>query len=258
MDLSRAEALLLAAWGLLAAVALLGPPLAQPAHLFEYADQRTLWGVPHALDVLSNLPFAFAGLAGLWWLREADLPKAQAATGALFCAGLLATFAGSSYFHLAPTDVGLAFDRLGMAFTFAGLLGLLAATTITARAGVALAATLLMLAPTSVVFWLFTGNVLPWGVVQFGGMAMVLALAWRTRLPGLGVHWGWVIAAYAIAKVFELGDHVVFEATGQWVSGHTLKHLAACAAAWPVLEALRRSPRRQNGATLAATPLARG
>jgi hypothetical protein len=256
---SRAEALLLAAVLLLTAVALFGPALAQPGPVHDFADGRALWGVPHALDVLSNLPFALAGLAGLWWLSGAQLLRAQALTAGLFFAGLLATFAGSSIYHWAPDDAGLALDRHGMALAFAGLLGLLAATTVSARAGLALAAALVVLGPASVHAWSLTGNVLPWALVQFGGMALVLALAWAHRLPGLDVRWGWVIAAYALAKLFELGDHVVFEATGQWLSGHTLKHLTAAAAAWPVLAALRALPRRrQNGATLAATPLARG
>jgi mono/diheme cytochrome c family protein len=40
-----------------------------------------------------------------------------------------------------------------------------------------------------------------------------------------------------LAKLFEGADHAVFEATGQWVSGHSLKHLLAAGAALPVLAA---------------------
>lgn len=47
------------------------------------------------------------------------------------------------------------------------------------------------------------------------------------RHGALAVQWGAVIAWVAVAKAFELADHAVFEATGQWVSGHTLKHLMA-------------------------------
>jgi len=49
---------------------------------------------------------------------------------------------------------------------------------------------------------------------------------------------GGVIFFYVLAKLFELGDEAVFEATGHIVSGHTLKHLAAALAAWPVIRAL--------------------
>ena len=69
--------------------------------------------------------------------------------------------------------------------------------------------------------------------------AFVVADQWLTT-----AQWGWVIAAYAVAKVVEVGDHAIFEATGGWLSGHTLKHLVAACAAWPVIAALRPM---QNG-----------
>nr|WP_249146331.1 hypothetical protein [Bradyrhizobium diazoefficiens] len=50
---------------------------------------------------------------------------------------------------------------------------------------------------------------------------------------------GGVVLFYVLAKLFELGDVTVFEATGHLVSGHTLKHLTTALAAWPVIRALR-------------------
>jgi hypothetical protein len=46
---------------------------------------------------------------------------------------------------------------------------------------------------------------------------------------------GWAAAAgfYALAKLLEWQDAAVFEVSG-WVSGHTLKHLAAAAAAYSI------------------------
>ena len=49
-----------------------------------------------------------------------------------------------------------------------------------------------------------------------------------------------LIALYALAKLLELGDEAVFRATGDWVSGHSLKHVAAACAALPILVGLRR------------------
>ena len=48
--------LLLACLGMLA-LALFGPAVSQPAHYHDFADQRVRWGLPFAMDVLSNLPF---------------------------------------------------------------------------------------------------------------------------------------------------------------------------------------------------------
>jgi hypothetical protein len=234
--------LLLAAFGLLA-LALFGPALAQPAHLHHFADQRELWGLPFAMDVLSNLPFALAGTIGIWLLVR--LPSGtrggvERSMAALFFAGLILTAGASSWYHLKPDDMGLAVDRLGMSVAFAGLLGLAAAGRVSDRAGAAAGVAVLLLAPAGVQAWLTTGNILPWAVVQFGGMGLILWLFVLRSGPGaLEIRWGLVILAYAAAKLLEASDHAVYEFTDQWVSGHTLKHLAAALAALPVVSAVR-------------------
>ncbi len=196
------------------------------------------------MDVLSNLPFAVAGVWGLVWLRRLGalrLCPATRATAALFFGGLVLTAVGSGWYHWQPDDAGLLWDRLGMAAAFAGLLGLAVVGRISPRAGVASALGLLVAGPAAVLVWAHTGNLLPWAVVQFGGLLAVLALACLPHRHGaLVVQWGAVIAWYAVAKAFELADHAVFEATGQWVSGHTFKHLMAAGAALPVLFAMAR------------------
>ena len=64
----------------------------------------------------------------------------------------------------------------------------------------------------------------------------------------LGVRIGTLIALYALAKGFELLDDELFHLTEQTVSGHTLKHLVAALAAWPVVCALRQNARAKGGA----------
>jgi hypothetical protein len=86
--------------------------------------------------------------------------------------------------------------------------------------------------------------VLPWAVVQFGGMALMVWLALhQPRAGALGVRLGVLIGLYALAKLLELGDTAVFHASGEVVSGHSLKHLVAGLAAWPVLRAMRQNAR---------------
>ena len=241
-NLSRAEAGLLLGMAALLALALFGPVLPASAHQHTLADQRALWGIPCALDVLSNLPFAIAGLWGLMALRRVApgmLDAPSRALASLFFAGLVCTAAGSALYHWQPQDAGLLWDRLGMVLPFAGLLGLAGASRVSARAGAAAAGTVLLAGPLAVLWWSHSGNLLPWAVVQLGGMLVVLALACLPRRDGaLALHLGAVMALYALAKLFEAADHAVFEATGQAVSGHSLKHVLAAAAAWPVLAAL--------------------
>ncbi len=261
--LSRFEKILLALGAVLLAAAVLGPPLVQPAHYHAFADQRTLFGIPCALDVLSNLPFALAGLLGLAGLRRVPVgavPPAQRQMAALFFVGLLCTAVASSLYHWHPDDVGLAVDRSGMLVAFAGLLGLAAASCGGARAGRWLAAVVLLAGAAAVAVWAWSGNLLPWALLQGGGMALVLAFAaCQPRHGALAVRWAAVVAVYAVAKLLELGDGAVFAATGEWVSGHTLKHMAASLAAWPVLAALWKATnsgqnRPDTGAGHAARP----
>jgi hypothetical protein len=255
--ITRPETRLFALCGMLLLAALAGPHVSQPAHYHAFADQRTLWGLPHALDVLSNLPFLLAGGAGLWLLRAGAavrVPPVQRACALLFFAGLVLTAGFSGWYHLQPHDTGLAVDRAGMSVAFAGLLGLLVAAQVSERAGAALALALLLLAPASVAVAWATGNILPWVAVQGGGLALIAALGFgRTRPGALQVRWAGVLAVYVLAKLFEAGDHHVFEASGQLLSGHTLKHLVAAGAAWPVLAALAALRPVQNAASSAAT-----
>ncbi len=232
------------AWVLLAA---LGPSMAQPAAYHEFADQRAWWRVPHIMDVATNLPFALWGIAGLVALRgryPSTLAAAQGNMARLFFTGLILTSAASSYYHWRPDDAGLALDRLCMATAFAGLLGLVAAGRISARAGTALGWGVLLAGSLSVALWTRTANVLPWAVLQFGGMALVVWLALRKPLPdAVPVSWVAVILVYAAAKLLEALDPQVFVLTAGWVSGHSLKHVVASLAAWPVWSALRRLPK---------------
>lgn len=245
----RERALLLAVL-LMAGVALASPALRQPAHYHDFADQRAWGGLPHAMDVLSNLPFAAWGLAGAWALARAIRLRAVGSASAwltgLFFGGLIVTAAVSAAYHWQPDNAGLLWDRVGMALAFAGLLGLSALQGISTRAGVALAAAVLVLGPLCVQVWAVSGNALPWGVLQFGGMGLIVWLANLRPLPdpsglpqpGLPIRWALVMALYALAKLLELGDSLVYDWSMHLISGHSLKHGVASCAAWPVVAAL--------------------
>lgn len=245
LSLSRPEATLLAGVLALLAVALFGPHVALPAHYHAFADQRSAFGIPCVMDVLSNLPFALAGAVGLWQLGRTPahaLLPAQRGLAMLFFAGLLLTTAGSSWYHWQPDDAGLVVDRMGMSVAFAGLLGLAVVDRISDRAGQVLAGLTLLLAPLAAGLPLVNGNMGPWAVVQGGALVLLAALALkRVRAGALGFSMGAVIVIYAVAKALELSDHAVFGLTQGLVSGHSLKHVVAALAVVPVLQALRRA-----------------
>jgi hypothetical protein len=93
-------------------------------------------------------------------------------------------------------------------------------------------------------------------VLQGGGMLLIMALALRKPVGGAwGIAWGLVIIIYALAKALEFGDHAVFAWTQGWVSGHSLKHVMAALAAWPVIAVMHNDAK---GAPCHVQPLRHG
>ena len=274
LRLSQKERATLWVGAALIVIAVLAPPLKHSGYSHPFADGRTLWGVPNALDVLSNVAFVVWGVVGLLGLLAVGraqtsplrhLVSPLRSVAFLFFSGLMITGAASAYYHLTPNNDGLAIDRLGMVVAFAGMLGLAAAERVSVRAGMICALATMVFGVLSVAVWAGTGNVLPWGVVQFGGMAGVVALAFaapvsqmmsssvsrsvpqettRSTPPPIApsstppIAWGWVIAIYALAKACELADSQIYAFSQQLISGHSLKHLIAACAAAPVVWAL--------------------
>jgi hypothetical protein len=216
LSLTRNEWLLALAAAALLLVALFAPAVAQPPDAHGFVEQRVLWGMTHALDVLSNLPFAIAGWLGLRALRQASLSGTQRACARLFFAGLLVVAVGSSWYHWLPDDFGLAIDRASMSFAFAGLLGLLVTGLVSERAGACTASALLVLAVASVAACYFTGNVLPWAVVQFGGMPLLLLAALvPSRADALPVRCSQELLAKPEATLFDSNDQDVYAPTAE-------------------------------------------
>ncbi len=206
-------------------------PLQQSEAYHSFADTRPWLGLPNAADVLSNVPIFLAGVAILAWMRHQPDRGGRLGPGLLVTgAGLALTGIGSAYFHYAPSDATLVWDRLPLAVVFAGVL-LTAWTCAQAvapptRFQVALG---VLASLGSVVFWVYLGSLWPYGILQFGGLAALLYLALGRRLEG-GGGWWCVIVFYTLAKAFEHFDHEIWALTGQVVSGHTLKHLMSAAA----------------------------
>ncbi len=93
---------------LLAAVVavVLHGPIAQPQAYHQFADARTLHGIPNFWNVASNLPFLLVGVFGLWTLRRQPPCELEAAYATFFLGAVLVAF-GSAAYHWAPSDATL-------------------------------------------------------------------------------------------------------------------------------------------------------
>ena len=240
--LTRAERVCLAALLATLIVWMLLPAIPQDQAYHAFADQRAWLDIPHAADVLSNLAFVAVGLLGVVRLASPDRAKYSSATEAglwCFALGSLCTGVGSAWYHLNPIDATLVWDRLPMTLAFTGVLG----AAIAQRVGNHIAsvgfAVLLVVGISSIAYWQMTGDLSPYLVFQYGGIAALLTLLILTRKGNDPFPWWWLIAWYILAKVFEAGDQAVWEATKQILAGHTLKHLAAAVGCAAMLAPLR-------------------
>jgi len=233
------------------------PPMTQPQEYHLLADTRPLLGVPNAGDTLSNFAFLLVGAMGLafLWRERArgrterfDSPR-ELLPYWVFFAGVTLTSAGSAWYHLAPDDARLVWDRLPMTIAFMSLIAAVAGERVSPRWSNVLLWPLVMLGLASVAYWRWSAlagaeNLKPYLAVQMGSIAVVLAMAalFRSRYTHGGAIFA-LAAAYGLAKVFEFQDREIF-LLGFGVSGHTLKHLAAAAGVWLLLGSLERRSRR--------------
>jgi predicted membrane channel-forming protein YqfA (hemolysin III family) len=210
------------------------PPIAQDPAYHAFADRRAMLGIPNALDVLSNAAFLIAGWLGLSALRgcASDMERWRLRAYMALFGGTVLTALGSAYYHLAPDNARLVWDRLPMTIGLMGLLAAILAERVDARAAKRLLLPLLALGAFSVALWGWTesrgaGDLRLYGFVQFGSLVIVVLLLvlYRSRLPGTA-HIAAGLVAYGAAKIFEALDAPIY-ALGQVVSGHTLKHVAA-------------------------------
>ena len=207
---------------------LLLPPIPQDQDYHQFADDRTIFGIPNFWNVVSNLPFLAVGAAGLRRFRD------DPAT-VVFFLGVFLTGIGSSYYHWTPNDDTLFWDRLPMTLSFAAILALVVSERVDARSGAALLWPALAIGVFSLVLWRWTDDLRLYFWVQFfpGIAVVVLFLLYPPKYTGTR---NWIAAGglYALAKVFEFTDQPIYSAANL-LSGHTLKHFAAAGACFAIL-----------------------
>ena len=237
----------------LVVLALLLPPVPQPQSYHAFVDDRALFGVANFWNTASNLPFVLVGLWGVWVLAPAQRMRAHFHDVAgrwpyvAFFAAIALTGVGSAYYHLAPDDARLVWDRLPIALACAALAVAFIGDMFGRRATRALWPAL-GIAAASVGWWQHSeqvgaGNLVPYFAVQsyVVVVALYFLLAAPARYTRRGEIWT-MLAIWVLARVAEWLDTPLY--AGAWfLSGHTFKHLlAALAAAWLLRMILRRSP----------------
>lgn len=233
----RRHLLLLTVAIALPAAALLVEPIAQDPAYHLFADRRTLLGMPHFWNVVSNLPFLLVGAAGIiaFATRQMVIEAEVRFLYPALCVALIATGSGSAAYHLAPSNASLVWDRVGITLAIAALFCIVFGEHVSARVARRLFVPLVAVGIATVAWWAWSesrmaGDLRPYALFQFMPMLLMplILLLYPSPYDRAAFIW-WAIAMYALAKACEIIDPEIFALTGS-LSGHSLKHVVAALA----------------------------
>jgi hypothetical protein len=202
-------------------------PIAQDLAYHHFADRRAVLGMPNFFNVASNIAFLLVGIAGAAFCLGRHGSGASASWAVLFLGAALVSI-GSAYYHWAPDNAALVWDRLPMTVGFMGLFVALLSEHIDEKLERVMLIPALIVGAASIAWWYYADDLRPYVWVQFMPLvtlSLVIALFpgryTRRRLLVYG------LVCYLLAKVAEFFDREIFALTANTLSGHSLKHLLA-------------------------------
>lgn len=210
-------------------------PIAQSADYHSFADNRLLIGINNFWNVISNGIFALAGVVGLAAVAKSNIsvfPAELHLAYRVFFVGVLLVAAGSSYYHLAPENSTLVWDRLPMTIAFMALFSIILGEYVALDLGRKMLLPLIVCGAAAVGYWWYTerigqGDLRAYILVQFLPMLLItlILILFRPGVGSVGAYW-LLLGCYVLAKSCEHWDKQIY-ALGLGLSGHTLKHIFA-------------------------------
>lgn len=243
---------------LLFLIGLIIPPIPQPQSYHDFADQRSFLGIANAWNVLSNIPFALVGCWGLILLLSPNKVKFVSIRERWpwigVAIGLIITALGSGYYHLAPDNYRLVWDRLAMSIVFMSFSAALITERIDIWFGLWLWPLLIAFGFYSVCHWYGSeqrsvGDLrLYFGVQLFSfivGLLMLFTVSPYDRVWDIAV----VILLFVLAHLLELYDRQIATFLPDQMSGHTLKHFFGALAGFWLIQMIwkRKIVRNEKG-----------
>ena len=239
MTLGWRNIVLFALYAVVTAAIVWRAPIPQPASYHGFADDRTIWGIANFFNVVSNAAFLIPGVVGLRFCLRQPPSGARWSWTTLFL-GVSAVAAGSTYYHLAPDDGTLFWDRLPMTVGFTALLVAMLDEYVADRAERYILLPAVALGFASLLYWMRFGDLSVYFWMQ--------AISLGTVVTVLAVHRGRgrehlyllaAVLAYGAAIICEQADRALWAMLGQELSGHTIKHLLAALGLYQLFRMLR-------------------
>ena len=226
---------------------------AQWPSYFDFADRRPFLRVPNFGDVFSNAPFLLTGAWGFFFAWRCEVRpdghltrRWEKFASLVMFAFVFLTGIGSGYFHWNPNNATLFWDRLPMTAVFMAFFALVLGDRLSMRLAGRALPFLLLIGIGSAIYWHWSelnghGDLRPYGIMQFYPL---LAIPFILVVYPPRYSHSWIYAAilgcYVMAKILEEKDAEVLDLLQGTISGHSLKHLAAGAASWFMLQLIRK------------------
>ncbi len=232
-----------------AAAMFLLPAIPQDPGYHNFADSRTILGVPNFWNVASNILFLPLGVLGFFalaaehWNKEAS--ALRSACGIFFLGFMLVGF-GSGWYHLNPGNDTLLWDRLPMSIAFMAFFSFIIGASVSVVWGHRLLWPLLIIGAGSVFYWYFTelagkGDLRWYALVQFLPMLLIPYILWKFESTLFRSRYVWAMLGFYLAsKLAEWQDAAIYSIL-QVISGHSLKHVLAAMAGLMFYRALMES-----------------
>ncbi len=217
-------------------------PVSQDLEYHNFADQLTLWAIPNFFNVASNIPFIFIGL---WAYKRYPTKLAYQSYKRpylVLSVGVILTAFGSGWYHLFPSNNTLVWDRLPMTIAFMSFFSLIIRDYVSGKWGQKILIPALLFGGFSILYWYLTeqmgaGDLRPYGLVQFLPMLLIpfIFVLYKPRYSSrFDLFLG--LLFYLAAKGTEYFDAAIYNALGQNLSGHSLKHLLAAVGSFYILK----------------------
>jgi Ceramidase len=217
-------------------------PIPQDVTYHHFANDNTFFGIANFWNVLSNIGFVILGLLGVYFIRKNNINNPIIWT--LFV-GVVLTGLGSAYYHYAPNNATLVWDRLPMTIVFTSFFALIYGWCFCTKMGFKIWLASLVAGIYSVFYWQYTehefrGDLRLYAIVQFLPIlliAIIVATNFKKHtflLKPISM----IVLWYVIAKLLEHFDVYLFETTN-FLSGHPIKHLAAAVATFYMYKMVR-------------------